>query len=145
MVGEVRDAADHAGEFDLADLAGRSQSFQPAVRLAAERPARALILEAPFTSINDVASEHAPMFASSSSMITDSFASRDWIGRVTMPVLIIHGDRDSVVPFDEGEHLYELANGPKQFVRMPGGDHATLVRDGEYDHIWPFLAEHPRT
>ncbi|MFZ2029541.1 MAG: prolyl oligopeptidase family serine peptidase [Vitreimonas sp.] len=114
-----------------------------AVRLAAERPARALILEAPFTSINDVASEHAPMFASSSSVITDSFASRDWIGRVHMPVLIIHGDHDSVVPFDEGEHLFALANDPKQFVRMPGSDHATLVRDGDYDYIWRFLATHP--
>lgn len=114
-----------------------------AVHLAAERPARALILEAPFTSINDVASEHAPMFVSSSSIITDSFASRDWIGRVHMPVLIIHGDHDSVVPFDEGQHLYALANNPKQFVRMPGSDHATLVRDGDYHYIWRFLATYP--
>jgi hypothetical protein len=116
-----------------------------AVQLAAERPARALILEAPFTSINDVASEHAPMFASASSVITDRFASCDWIARVHMPLLIVHGDHDSVVPFGEGERLYTLANEPKQFVRMPGSDHATLVRDGLYDHIWPFLAEHPRS
>jgi len=114
-----------------------------AVRLAAERPARALILEAPFTSIDAVAGEHAPMLASSSSLITDRFASSEWIGRVHMPVLIIHGDRDSVVPFDEGRRLYRLANDPKEFVPMVGSDHATLVRDGSYDHIWPFLAAHP--
>src|SRR6185312_9707597 len=63
-----------------------------AVRLAAERPARALILEAPFTSIDAVASDHAPMFASSASIITDRFASGEWIARVHMPVLIVHGD-----------------------------------------------------
>ena len=58
-------------------------------------------------------------------------------------LLLIHGDHDSVVPFDEGQHLFALANDPKQFVHMPGSDHATLVRDGGYDHIWPFLAAHP--
>ena len=116
-----------------------------AVQLAAERPARALILEAPFTSINDVVADHAPMFSSASSIITDRFASSEWIGRVHMPVLIVHGDRDNVVPISESEHLFALANGPKQFVRMPGGDHATLVRDGMYDHIWLFLAEHAAT
>ena len=115
-----------------------------AVQLATERPARALILEAPFTGVDDVAAAHAPaMLASaSSSILTDHFASRDFIGRVHMPVLMIHGDHDSVVPFEEGERLYTMANEPKQFVRMPGGDHVTLVHDGEYPHIWEFLAAH---
>ncbi len=115
-----------------------------AVRLAAERPARALILEAPFTSIDAVVGDHAPMLASSSSMLTDRFASSDWIAGVHMPVLIVHGDRDRVVPFSEGARLFALANEPKQFVRMPGSDHNTLVRDGSYDRIWLFLAAHPR-
>jgi pimeloyl-ACP methyl ester carboxylesterase len=59
------------------------------------------------------------------------------------PVLLIHGDADSVVPFAHGERLFALANEPKQFVRMPGSDHATLARDGLYDHIWSFLDQHP--
>lgn len=115
-----------------------------AVQLAAERPARALILEAPFTGVDDVAASHAPMFASASSaVLTDRFASRDFIDRVHMPVLMLHGDADSVVPFEEGQRLYAMANEPKQFVRMPGSDHTTLVRDGAYDYIWPFLTAHP--
>jgi hypothetical protein len=36
-----------------------------------------------------------------------------------------------------------MANEPKQFVRIPGSDHATLVRDGIYPHIAAFLAENP--
>jgi hypothetical protein len=116
-----------------------------AVRLAAERPARALILEAPFTSIDAVAGDHAPMLASSAAIITDRFASSEWIARVHMPVLIVHGDRDTVVPFNEGYRLYTLANDPKLFVAMPGSGHTTLVRDGSYDHIWRFLAAHPAT
>ncbi|HVK81601.1 MAG TPA: alpha/beta hydrolase, partial [Verrucomicrobiae bacterium] len=76
-------------------------------------------------------------------VISDRFASREVIGRVHMPVLIAHGDGDSVIPFAQGQHLFALANAPKVFVRMSGSDHATLVRDGIYDHIWPFLAANP--
>lgn len=112
-----------------------------AVRLAAERPARALILEAPFTGVDDVAAAHFTPF--SRFLIRDGFRSREWIGRVEMPVLIVHGDQDSVIPFTQGERLYALAHEPKQFVRMVGSDHATLVRDGIYAHIAAFLVEHP--
>ncbi|MES1198875.1 MAG: alpha/beta hydrolase [Pseudomonadota bacterium] len=111
-----------------------------AVRLASERQARALILEAPFTGVDDVAHARAGAL---SSLITDRFASRDYISQVHMPVLIAHGDRDSVVPFAQGQRLFELANEPKEFVRMPGSDHVTLVRDGLYPHVFDFLARHP--
>jgi hypothetical protein len=112
-----------------------------AVRLASERPARALILEAPFTGIDDVAAEQYSPWARW--VIQDSFRSCDVIGAVRMPILIVHGDGDSVVPYAQGERLFALAPEPKTFVRMVGSDHATLVRDGLYDHIWPFLAAHP--
>lgn len=112
-----------------------------AVHLARERPARALILEAPFTSVDDVAAAH--FSAVSRILIRDTFRSREWIGDVRMPVLIAHGDADTVIPFAQGERLYDLAQEPKQFVRMVGSDHATLVRDGVYDDIWRFLARHP--
>jgi fermentation-respiration switch protein FrsA (DUF1100 family) len=111
-----------------------------AVQLAADHPARALILEAPFTGVDDLAASH---FSFARYLIRDDWRSRDYIGRVEMPVLIVHGDADSVIPFAQAEQLFALAREPKQFVRMPGSDHATLVRDGIYDHIWPFLAAQP--
>jgi fermentation-respiration switch protein FrsA (DUF1100 family) len=120
---------------------GFSLGSGPAVNLAAERPARALILEAPFTSVVDVVEDYAPY--APSFVITDRFMSRDKIELVSMPVLIVHGDADTVIPFAQGEQLFALAREPKQFVRMPGSDHATLPRDGLYDHIWPFLDQHP--
>lgn len=75
--------------------------------------------------------------------VRDRFASREWIGRVHMPVLIIHGGADAEIPFSHSERLYALANEPKRLVRMPGSDHATLLRDGAYAHVWRFLAQHP--
>lgn len=120
---------------------GFSLGSSVATNLARDVEARALVLEAPFTCIDDVAAVHFSPLAQF--LIRDSYRSSDWIGDVRMPVLIVHGDLDSVVPYVQGERLYALANEPKHFVTMGGSDHGTLVRDGIYDHIWAFLAAHP--
>ena len=114
-----------------------------AARLASQRAARALVLEAPFTSTADVAAAKLP-FAPVHLLMRDQYRSRDLIDQIRMPLLVLHGDADSVVPFDQGRTLYGMANSPKQFVRLVGSDHNTLVRDGAYDHIWRFLdVAHP--
>ena len=109
-----------------------------ATRLATERPARALILEAPYTSTADVAARVAP-WAPVRLLMLDQYRSKDRIGQARMPLLIVHGDADGVVPFAQGQALFKLARPPKTFVRMVGSDHNTLTRDGEYDHVWRFL------
>ena len=98
------------------------------------------MLEAPYTGVDDVAARWVGPF---SVLVLDRFNTRDFITHVHMPVLILHGDRDGVVPFAQGQRLYALANEPKQFVAMPGSTHSSLVHDGIYAHIWTFLAQHP--
>ena len=119
-------------------IQGHSLGSGVAVRLAAERPARALILESPFTSTVDVAERWAPLLPVRL-LMRDRYLSRDWIGRVHCPVLVVHGDRDGVIDFTFGRRLFDLANPPKTFVRMPGGGHDDLVGRGLYDHVWAFL------
>jgi len=109
-----------------------------AVRLASERSARAVILEAPYTATVDVAAEAYP-WAPVSLLMLDQYRSRDIIDRLEEPILVIHGDADEVIPFEQGWALYGMAKAPKAFVRMVGSNHSTLVRDGAYDHVWRFL------
>jgi fermentation-respiration switch protein FrsA (DUF1100 family) len=45
------------------------------------------------------------------------------VGRRTIPLLVAHGDRDEVVPFELGERLFAAAQGPKRFYRIIGGHH----------------------
>lgn len=120
---------------------GFSLGSAVAVQLAAEKPARALILEAPMTGIDDVARSHAP--GGFTGFMRDTFKSREFLPRVHYPVLIAHGDADSVIPFAMGQAMFALANEPKLFVRIEGGDHADLPRRGLYAHIWRFLDSHP--
>ncbi len=106
--------------------------------VATQRPARALILEAPFTAASDVGAFEYP-YMPVALLMKDKFLSRERIKDVHMPVLIVHGDHDKVIPFAEGQRLYERANAPKTFVRMAGSNHNTLTHDGIYIAYWKFL------
>jgi len=112
-------------------LWGESLGTGVAVAIAAESDVAAVILEAPFTSAADVAFAAYP-FVPVSLLMKDQFRSDDRIGKVKAPVLIMHGERDRVVPFRLGQRLYARANDPKEFVRFADGGHEDLDR---YDHL----------
>lgn len=122
---------------------GHSLGTGVATWVATQRPARALVLEAPFTAASDVGAEQYP-WVPVELLMRDKYMSRKRIRDVHMPVLIAHGTKDQVIPFHQGERLFALANEPKTFVRMEGSGHNTLVRDGLYDHIWTFLGLEPK-
>jgi fermentation-respiration switch protein FrsA (DUF1100 family) len=96
-----------------------------AVTLAAERPVGKLILEAPYTSLADVAASLFPIFPVRLVM-RDQFRSDERIAGVSAPLLIMHGARDATIPIIFGARLFALAHEPKQFVRFPEGDHNNL-------------------
>jgi fermentation-respiration switch protein FrsA (DUF1100 family) len=104
---------------------GESLGTGVAVALAAEQPVGHVVLESPFTSAADVGAERY-WFAPVRLLMKDQFRSDLRIGKVTAPVLVLHGDRDHVVPFVFGERLYAMINAPKQFVRFPGLGHNGL-------------------
>src|SRR6185295_16878454 len=94
-------------------LWGYSLGSGPAIALAAKRRIAKLILEAPYTSIVDVAAAAFP-FAPVRWFVRDPFHADQWIADVTVPVLIMHGGRDTTIPIRFGEKLYAFAREPKQ-------------------------------
>lgn len=100
-----------------------------AVALAGEQPVGKLILEAPYSSIADVAAAAYPIFPVQL-LIRDSFHSDRRIGRVKAPLLVMHGEKDPTIPIRFGERLFTLAHEPKRFVRFPEGGHNDLDRYG---------------
>jgi clan AA aspartic protease (TIGR02281 family) len=49
-----------------------------------------------------------------------------WVGKVRAPVLVVHGEEDTVVPITLGERPYAMIQPPKPFVRVAGGEHNDL-------------------
>jgi fermentation-respiration switch protein FrsA (DUF1100 family) len=119
---------------------GFSLGTGPAVALAANQRIGKLILEAPYTSIADVAAAAFP-FVPARWFIRDQFHSDQRIVNVTAPVLIMHGERDGTIPIRFGERLYELARQPKQMIRFPEGGHDDLDKFGAMDVARAFLAK----
>jgi uncharacterized protein len=109
-----------------------------AVALAAEHPVEKLILEAPYTSITDVAASML-RFMPVRCLIRDPFHSDARIARVTAPLLIMHGARDPAIPIAFGERLFALAHEPKQFVRFAEGGHNDLGNYGAIETARGFI------
>ena len=121
-------------------LWGESLGTGVAVALAAHKPVGRIVLESPFTSIADIAAQ-IYWFFPVRLLIKDSFRSDLLIGTVTAPFLILHGDKDSIVPIALGDQLYKLITAPKRFVRFPGAGHNELAAYGALEAAKQFLSE----
>lgn len=104
---------------------GRSLGSAIAVELATSHQVHAIILESPFTSIQDMARQAYPYLPSRLLVLPfqSRFDSLSKIGRVNSPVMVIHGDIDNIVPYKVGRRLYSAANVPKRFYTVIGGGH----------------------
>jgi hypothetical protein len=117
---------------------GFSLGTGPAVVVAADQPVEKLVLEAPYTSIPDVAASRF-WFMPVRRLMRDQFRSDERIARVEAPLLVMHGGRDSTVPIRFGERLFALAHEPKQFVRFPEGGHDNLDGFGAIETARQFI------
>ena len=102
-----------------------------------------LILDAPFTSAADVGAAAYP-FAPVRWLMKDQFRSDLRIGKVKVPILMLHGGQDTIVPARFGEALFALAPEPKRMVRFPAGGHVNLDDFGAIEVVKEFLARLPR-
>lgn len=118
---------------------GYSLGTGVAVAIAARNPVGKLILEAPYTSTIDVAASlfwYMPVRW----LMRDTFRSDQRIAGVKVPMLILHGEKDAVIPARLGQRLFDLAPGPKRFVPFPLGTHVNLDEQGAIDVARTFMA-----
>lgn len=101
---------------------GYSLGTGVAVEAAQATPPAALILMAPYTSLPDVAWSRMPGLPYRV-LMHSQFDSRSRIADVRVPLLIIRGSNDHMVPPDQSQLVFDAANQPKQIMTMPGADH----------------------
>ena len=123
-------------------LFGRSLGGAVATEVALRRPAGALVLEAAFRSARAMARVH--YWFVPSALVRTRLDNESKIGRVTVPTLFLHGDRDRIVPLDHSRRLFERAANPAHFHVVEGGGHndTYLVGGALYADVWrAFLRE----
>ena len=113
-------------------LYGESVGAVPGIELASREKFRAVILEAPFTSIKELAKKHyglAPDF-----MLKDFLMDNESkISRLKSPLFVLHGTEDEIVPFEMGNRLFKKAPEPKEFFAIEGAHHNDVAEIGGKD------------
>lgn len=126
-------------------LYGESLGSGVAVQMAFEtgKPFRALVLEAPYTSITDIAGRRFP-FVPTRWLVYDRFDSKAKITNINLPVLVVHGERDGVIPVQFGRALFDAANQPKAAKFISGAGHNDLYEHGAAQLIFDFIDSIPK-
>jgi len=111
---------------------------------------RALAVESAFASYRQIAREKLadfwltwPLQYPLSWTVSDAYSPSDAVAGVSpIPLLVIHGDRDAIVPLHHGQRLYELAREPKQLWVVSGGGHIQAFQYQTYrDRFVAYLTE----
>jgi hypothetical protein len=101
---------------------GQSLGAAVATELAAGEDCLALVLEAPFVSIREMARAVFP-FLPIGPLLRTRYDVAEKIKEVKAPVLVLQGDRDEVIPVEQGKKVFAAAPSPKEFYAIPGAGH----------------------
>jgi len=93
-------------------LYGESLGTGVATHLAQNKNYAGVILETPFTSMVDAAKKFYP-YIPVNLILKDKFDNYTKIKNINLPIIVMHGEIDQIVPFSMGKKLYDIANEPK--------------------------------
>ncbi len=102
---------------------GHSLGSSVAAKLATQTHPAGLILEGAFPSVYAVSRSRTPWLFIMPFMIHDPFNTEKYVAERTCPLLDIHGEKDTIIPFKLGEQVYAAAAGPKQWLPIPNMNH----------------------
>ena len=113
--------------------------------MASRHGSRAVILESPFVPIREMAKVILPA-SPIGPLLSTKFDVIDKVGKKTAPMLVLHGDQDEIIPFEQGQKVFAAAREPKQFHPIKGAGHNdTFIAGGNpYYERLRSLIENPR-
>ena len=122
-------------------LYGESLGSGVAVELGKENNFNSIILESPFTSIENSAKIYYP-YLPVRFLLKDRYDSINKIKMINTPILIMHGKKDDVVPFSMGKELFEKANSPKHSYFTPNDDHMMEFNSSLLEKVKDFIEKY---
>jgi dienelactone hydrolase len=115
-------------------LVGESLGTGVASKMATENQFRGIFLITPYTSIAERATEMYP-FLPIKLLLLDNFSNLENIEKVNAPLLIVHGDQDTVIPHSHSERIIAKAKEPKKLIIYPRKGHSDLDVNAIFDEM----------
>ena len=122
-------------------LYGESLGTGVAVELGQNNKFNSIILESPYTSMEKAAKIYYP-YLPIKYLLKDKYNSEKKIKNINIPILIMHGKKDHIIPFHMGKKLFETANLPKQFLVIASDDHMLTFDDKLISEIKKFIKKY---
>ena len=129
---------DHGVGPDQIAVVGESLGTAVSVQLVVHHQVAALALEAPFASAADVAAK-IYWWLPVRLLMKDTFDTKNYIAKVTVPLLIQHGDADAIIPVENGRNLFAMANEPKELEIIPGAGHDVIHDQSLWERELAFI------
>ncbi len=117
---------------------GESLGTAVAIDLAKDHKFAGVILESPFTSMLKLSRKYYP-WAPTGLLLKDKYETDKKINKVFSPILILHGRKDNIVPFEMGESLFKQANKPKYNYFIDNDDHMMDFNEALVNSINQFI------
>lgn len=111
----------------------------PVLALTPEVRPRALIVDSTFDSYRRIFRSKLgsffltwPLQWPCSVLVSNDYSPDEWVEKLTLPILFIHGDADATVPMEFGERLFQKARSPKEFWKISGARHTSALSSDVY-------------
>lgn len=116
---------------------GQSMGAAVALQMALEKKPAGLVMESSFTSMTDMVKHVSPLayYTVGWWSIDLPLDNLDKIAQVRVPLLLIHGDRDAVVPVAMSRRLFAKASAPKMLHIVAGGGHCNAYEVAPYSYL----------
>jgi uncharacterized protein len=101
---------------------GESLGAAVVAELATAHPPAGLVLRSPFSNLASVGQIHYP-FLPVRALLKDRFPVAEYVARLGVPITVLYGTEDSIVPPEESRRSVAAARGPTRLVAVQGADH----------------------
>ena len=105
---------------------GKSLGGGVSAKLVSENPVKGMILESTFTSVPAVAKKLFPVLPIGAMFRSEIYDTASRMGNINVPVLVIHGRQDEMIPVSQGQALFEAANEPRELYLVEGAGHSDV-------------------
>ncbi len=119
-------------------LYGESLGAAVAIEIAKNKNFAGIILESPFTSMEEIAKIYYP-YIPVRLLLKDKYKTNEKISNVNSPILVMHGKKDQIVPFDMGKKIFNLAKNPKYNFFVDYDDHMMEYNENLLNTLKKFI------